>query len=77
MLQVEKTLGYQSSRAKKAGCNSLKEGVKTVTHLLGGRIACHWPIKRKRPPKSTLVAKRPHKCVHHERYLSLTTSPWL
>ena len=54
------------TRAKEAGRNSLKAGVRSLAqHFVGGK-ATTLPIKRKWQTRPTLVVKRPQRHQHHD-----------
>ena len=64
------------SRAKEAWRKCLMAHVRRLTCLVSGKTTS-LPIKRKRPERPTLLAKRPHKHQHHERDIFDWTEVWL
>ena len=52
------------TKTKEAGRNSLKAGVRSLTHHFVGGKATPLPIKRKQQTRPTLVAKRPWRYQH-------------
>ena len=66
MSQVERILQITEIKSQRSWKKSLREAVRSLTCLVGGKTTT-LPIKRKRSGRPTSVAKRPHKCQHHDR----------